>query len=552
MTNNALTLDFFTQSDTEQLINYIRTNYDPSQPLLLWLDLFCGCGGITEGFEKADKNSFVVGCVNHDPMAIKSHHANHPYCIHYTEDIRDFRVIVKLNELVKKLRAAFPNAFIGLHASLECTHFSKAKGGLARDADSRTLAHHLLHYLVIMPDYITIENVEEFLSWGPIDKAGRPIKSKKSIDYTKWVKSLEDNGYKYDYKILNAADFASYTSRKRYFGIFALNGLPISFPEPTHVTRKKLKANPELKPHKAVKDVLHLDIEGASIFGLNKNGKPYVNATFSRVYYGLIKFYKEGYFTVRYNGGNPRDKSKSLSQPLGTILTNNTHALVAPIFMSTYYGKSDNGNGIHSLEKPCPTLTTKDRVALHHLQYAHGKQIFSQMDAATATQFLQYEYTNRGKGNHSSLDVPANTITNRPKHQLVTANWLFDNQFNRIGNSINQPCPTIIARQDKKPMYLATATNNTEVDHSQWNENDSFIVMLLRTFMRQNGIRDIKIRSLQLNELLNIQGFPSTYKLHGGKVKSMKYIGNSVCPPMAQAFGSAIYKGLLKHQQKAA
>ena len=28
-------------------------------------------------------------------------------------------------------------------------------------------------------------------------------------------------GYSYDYRILNAADFGAYTSRKRFFGIFA-------------------------------------------------------------------------------------------------------------------------------------------------------------------------------------------------------------------------------------------------------------------------------------------------------------------------------------------
>ena len=38
-------------------------------------------------------------------------------------------------------------AFVVLWASLECTNFSRAKGGLPRDADSRTLAEHLFRYI---------------------------------------------------------------------------------------------------------------------------------------------------------------------------------------------------------------------------------------------------------------------------------------------------------------------------------------------------------------------------------------------------------------------
>ena len=35
-------------------------------------------------------------------------------------------------------------------------------------------------------------------------------------------------------KILNSADYGAYTSRKRFFGIFAKGSLPIVFPEQTH------------------------------------------------------------------------------------------------------------------------------------------------------------------------------------------------------------------------------------------------------------------------------------------------------------------------------
>lgn len=555
-------IDLFTEHDTQKLIDYILENHNPKKPLMLFVDLFCGCGGVTEGYTKND-NIFMVACVNHDAYAIKSHHANYPYCIHYTEDIREWVVIFKIQSLISQLRVAFPNAIIGLHASLECTHFSKAKGGTSRDADSRTLANHLFKYLCINPDYITIENVEEFLSWGPLYqvaemKSGlkkwkfttknkknvwcdesydkrkahfdalelspflKPIPERKAEFYKAWVKEFEVYGFNYEYQVLNAADFGAYTSRKRYFGVFAANGLPINFPAPTHVTKNKHHLFPHLKRHNAVKSKLNLLHEGNSLFGLNKNKKPYVEATFERVYYGLLKFHDEGYFTITYNSGQPEHRGKSVNKPLGTILTSNTHSLVHPVFLSSYYGASKNGNGIHSLNKPCNTIATKDTFALHHLQYAYGKPTYSK------------------------ITEPSQAITTNPKQELVTTKWLFDTQFKRIGNSVNKPCPTIIARQDKKPLYLASASNQNGIDNSITQPNDNEIKTKLRAFMREHGITDIKIRSLEVDELLRIQGFPEDYILEGGKTRAMKYIGNSVAPDMAEANAKALYEGLEK------
>ena len=129
---------------------------------LLYIDLFCGAGGTSTGVESAK----VIACVNHDANAIASHAANHPDALHFTEDIRTLELSPLLEHL-KKSKAQYPSASVVLWASLECTNFSKAKGGQPRDADSRTLAEHLFRYIEsINPDYIQIENVEEFMSWG--------------------------------------------------------------------------------------------------------------------------------------------------------------------------------------------------------------------------------------------------------------------------------------------------------------------------------------------------------------------------------------------------
>lgn len=205
---------------------------------LLYIDLFCGAGGTSTGVEKANykgrKCAKVIACVNHDANAIASHAANHPEAQHYTEDIRTLD-LCPLKEHTAEMRQMYPMAKIVLWASLECTNFSRAKGGQPRDADSRTLAEHLFRYIeTLAPDYIQIENVEEFMSWGDLDENGKPISRDKGRLYTNWVDNVKAYGYKFDHRILNAADYGAYTSRKRFFGIFAKPYLPIVWPKPTH------------------------------------------------------------------------------------------------------------------------------------------------------------------------------------------------------------------------------------------------------------------------------------------------------------------------------
>lgn len=491
-------------------------------PIIYWIDLFCGAGGTTTGIHLSDVNTKVIACVNHDAEAIRCHKANHPECIHFTEDVRNFEVVLKLKQIVNQLRDENPNCFINIWASLECTHFSKAKGGLSRDADSRTLADHLYKYIEqLTPDYIYIENVREFMTWGPLDKKGKPIKKLKSTDYLRWRDAIKFYGYNYESNLLNSADYGAYTSRERYFGVFSKLNLPISFPAKTHAKRSKI-GNTGLKPWKAVREVLDLEQEGNSIFGLTKMGKPYSDNTLKRIYAGLLKFSKEGLFIKRYNGGDPKHKSNSINEPLGTILTNKTHALVKPVFLTSYYG---NGNA-HSIEEPCNTLTTKERFAAH---------------------FINYDYSNP---THSSIESPAGSITVNPKHNLVSTQWTLDTQFSNKGRSIEEPGQTLIARMDKKPIYLISATRGKSDLESELNTTS--VREKIKQFMIDNNIVDIKIRMLTIPELKAIQGFPEGFKLTGTKTSQLKFIGNSVVPLMAKKLVECNYSALLELYKKTA
>jgi len=271
---------------------------------LLYIDLFCGAGGTSTGVNTAridgERCAEVIACVNHDANAIASHAANHPDALHFTEDIRTLE-LSPLVAHVDRCKAKNPGALVALWASLECTNFSKAKGGQPRDADSRTLAEHLFRYIdALHPDYIQIENVEEFMSWGDVDENGKPISKDKGRRYLQWVNKVRRCGYRFDYRLMNAADYGAYTSRKRFFGIFARRGLPIIFPEPTHTRRVHNSLFGELAQWRAVRDVLDFSDPGTSIFTRKKT---LAEKTLERIYAGLVKFVAGGKdkFLVKYN-----------------------------------------------------------------------------------------------------------------------------------------------------------------------------------------------------------------------------------------------------------
>lgn len=529
---------------------------------IYWIDLFCGAGGTSTGIQFAASNVEVLACVNHDANAIKSHFENHPKAHHFTEDIRDFAVVVKLKKLVDEIRQNEPFAIISIWASLECTNFSKAKGGQARDADSRTLAEHMFMYLLeLNPDYFWVENVREFLSWGPLDQNGKPVSRTSGKDYIKWVDDVKSYGYKFDKKILNSANYGAYQRRERLFLQFAKSKYPISWPEQTHTQDKVDSPLFPMKKWKPVREVLDLDDEGISIF---ERKKELSDNTLKRIYAGLIKFVANGesVFTKRYNGGkiHPEQKVNSIEKPMGTICTNGTHALVKSVFLKKYYSGRPAGKvtscespagtittvggqaivtashlntyygngGIHSLEKPAPTVTTKDRIA------------------KVDVNFLDQQYTS---SEPIGIDQPCNTLTTVPKFALVAAkNFIFNPAWGGNNGSIDNPCCTVVARQDKAPLYIVS----TEIGNLQIPvyEDDSETMILIKTFMVEYSIVDIKMRMLNIPELKQIQGFPKDYKLIGTQTEQKKFIGNAVEVNQAKALVQSNYNSLVNQFKK--
>ena len=585
---------------------------------LFVIDLFCGAGGLSEGVEEArldgNRCGKVVCCVNHDKNAILSHDANIPDALHFIEDIRTLE-LSPISTIVERIRQLYPDAMIMLHASLECTNFSKAKGGQPRDADSRTLAEHLFRYIdVIDPDYIQIENVEEFMSWGDMDENGKPISMDKGRLYQKWVRNVKKYGYNFEHRILNAADFGAYTTRKRFFGIFAKKSLPIVFPEPTHCKGGRQDMFSRLEKWKPVKDVLDFSDEGTTIF----REKPLAEKTLERIYAGLIKFVAGGKdaFLSRYNTVRPQDTCKSVDEPCGVLTTENRFAKVQVsflskqfsghpesknvsveepagaitckdhhVFVSAYYGNGHN----HSVDLPAPTVTTKDRMALIESRFMcsynfkdTGKDInqpcptlLTKDRLSLVSPFFMNQYS--GGGQVSDINSPCPAVTTTPKQNLVTCQpWIMNTAFSNVGSSIEEPSQTITA--NRKWHYLMNPQFNSaggSVDSPCFTliarmdkmppylvatesgqiaieiyDNDSPMTVKIKEFMALYGIVDIKMRMLRIPELKKIMGFPEDYVLIGTQADQKKFIGNAVEVTQARKNTEALCKVLRKLRLK--
>lgn len=428
------------------------------------IDLFCGAGGTSTAIHESNTNIEVIACINHDKNAILSHKSNYPNCKHFVEDIRTID-LSPLNKTIKNLRRKQPGCKIAIWASLECTNFSRAKCG-PKNADSRTLAYDLFRYLhVFNPDFLWIENVQEFLTWGPLDKNNKPIKNNLGQCFEVWKKVIQlwykYKGYWKD--VLCSADFGGYTIRKRLFIQFSKDENKIGIPQKTTASNWK-----------PVKEVLELDNLGSSIF---TRKKPFVWKTHRRIYKGLIKF------------GNEK------------------------VFGYKYYGQG----GYVDANKPCCTLTTKDRVSL-------VRPIFIKQDFGNTT--------------NRSINKPMAALTTTPKADIV--HFVHNPQYGGSNRSINKPSCTIIARQDKAPLGLTSATSGQfNFNHS---DNDDEWMVKIKEYCTLNNISDILVRPLTIKEMLKIQGFPEHYQLIGTKTEQKKYIGNSV----EVNVGIALFKSISK------
>ena len=414
-------------------------------------DLFCGGGGTSTGmiaaFEKRGVDYELVG-VNHWDKAIETNRLNHRGRYR-----RDGVERVSPRELVPGGRLHI------LWASPECTNHSRAKGGRPKDEQSRATAWDVLKWpQELFIDRIYIENVEEFLEWGPCDEAGHPIAKKKGEIFRQYIRALKAFGYRVDYQVMNAADFGAPTCRRRLI-IQAVRGRnqKIRWPEPTHAKAPGLFGE---KPWRAAREIIDWNIKGTSIF---ERKKPLAANTLRRIYSGIAKHggrYADRFgvalrreivrsckfsgrcpfevlaslppiaaraeaapFITVMRGTSPAQDNASIratDSPLPSISTNGHEGLVTA-FVTRYNGGDDRN---HSVSAPVPVVDCSNRYGLvEPFVFATGQ-------------------TSAG-ARSTSISAPISTVVTKAEHCIVEP-MLLSNHFNNVPVLVSAPCPVVV------------------------------------------------------------------------------------------------------------
>ena len=497
-------------------------------------DLFFGAGGSSSGARRALARlglRMELVAVNHWDVAIATHSRNHPDARHYVEDVNT----AKPWELV-------PEGHLDLLlASPECRFHSRARGGRPISDQQRMDPWCVVRWCSdLRIKRILIENVPEFVDWGPCDtRTGRPIKSRKGEYFRAWCQALRAIGFQLDWRIVNCADFGDATTRQRFFLMGRSDGKALCWPQATHAPRHKA---PLLgaKPWRASREVIDWSYPGKSIF---RRKRPLVRATLERIEAGFRRFggvTAEPFIVVlrRHMDG------LSLDDPLPTITAKGNH-----LWLATPFVLSQGGGGVpRPVDQPMPTIVTDGAIAMVEPliapYYGDGsgktcKPVSEPLDTVTAkgrfglVEPIVMPIAHRD-GSHRARPVseplPTVTCANRGELALVEPFVFPVNQGEgrmRGLRSVEQPLPTILTRDSLGLVEPA-------IDGAEGVE-----VLI-------DGVPhtlDIRYRMLQPHELAAAMSFTDadlSYEFAGTKTDIIRQIGNAVPVRTSAALVGAI------------
>lgn len=531
----------------------------------LIVDNFAGGGGASTGIELATGYSVDIA-INHDPEAIKMHRANHPNTEHYCENVW----------AVDPVKACKGHPVGLAWFSPDCKHFSKAKGGKPKDKNIRGLAWVALRWAgLVRPRVIMLENVEEFKTWGPLNRRHHPIKSKQGRTFEKFVQQLTNLGYEIEFKELIAADYGAPTMRKRFFMIARCDGKPIIWPEPTHgpadseAVKKGL-----LEPYVGAYTQLDFSLPCPSIFDTSEEIKekygiravrPLAQKTMDRIARGLKKFVLDNPepFIIQCNHGGER-RPNDIREPMPTITGKHGYGIVEPT-LTPYMGTNTTNHPGGNCKDPIHTITTGNQQCLisptliqYHSETAQGEvrgqtieDPIMTVDGSNryglVTSFLHKYYDGGYKGAGETVENPLPTVTAWDHNSVVTANLI---QMNNHcdGKDIRQPLPTITAGDghfgEVRAFLIKYYGQGTGQDIKEpldtVTAQDRFGLVTINGTDYQ--IVDIGLRMLEPKELYGCQGFPEDYIIdhdYTGKTyprsEQVRRCGNAVCPPIPAA-----------------
>ncbi|MCB0721065.1 MAG: DNA cytosine methyltransferase [Ignavibacteriae bacterium] len=179
------------------------------------IDFFCGAGGMTAGFTKAGIK--VIAGIDIDKTCKETYVKNNTKSKFIEADIK----LLTNETLIKKtgIRQNDDNLiFIGCSP---CQYWSKIKTDKSKSTESKNLLKDFQKFVAFFkPGYVVIENVPGILN--KFDES--PLKD--------FLKFLEQEGYKYDFRIVNASHYGVPQTRRRFLLLSSRVNDSIALPTP--------------------------------------------------------------------------------------------------------------------------------------------------------------------------------------------------------------------------------------------------------------------------------------------------------------------------------
>ena len=451
------------------------------------VDGFCGSGGWSTGFELGICRPVDIG-INHNAAAIAMHMKNHPYTRHYQSDIFE----------VDPVEACQGRKVGWAHFSPDCKHFSRAKGAKPVNKHIRSLAWVVVQWAsAVHPRIISVENVPEFITWGPcialrgphgrvmkkvtkIDEDGKeaiifveaekgenvpkelrvltPDKKRSGKTFKQFVSHLEHLGYAVEWRELTASDYGAPTSRRRLFLLARRDGKPIVWPKATHGDpESQAVQSGQLKPWRTAAEIIDWSLPCPSIF---ERKKPLAENTLKRIAKGLQKFVIDNPepFIVQVNHSGEHFRGQSLSDPMPTVTAKHGFGVVTPYVVGIC--QQSGGDRIRTAEEPLSTICTKNEhcVVTPYIMCNNaenlGRDIQDPVPTITtgnrnfiaAPTLIQY-HTEQSEREHRGQDVemPLQTVDTANRYGLATAfiSKYFGDGEQGTGSRVDAPLGTI-------------------------------------------------------------------------------------------------------------
>ena len=520
-------------------------------------DLFCGCGGSTEGASNVGGVK-VTYAMNHWPLAVQSHNTNHPDTHHDCADISE-------------THPARYRKTTGLIGSPECTNHSLSKGVRRKNLNqqelfntkgvdlgairSRATMWDIVRFAEVHRyEFCIVENVVEVRYWEL---------------YEPWIKAMHALGYNHKCVFLNSMHAHGHNisgfapqSRDRIYIVFwkkgnkAPNleirplapcpkcGIKESFQSwkngriagkyKTQYVYRCSCCNEIVTPfYYAAANAIDFSLPMVKIGEREKRGmKPLSEKTMQRIQYGMDKFgLKPMVIDQRNMSGSERARIRDAYEAtLNSQTTGYSSYLFAPYLIDMAFTHSGEKRANSSTEA-MSTQTTKVCTGL----------------------VSPFVLSDKKNSTPKGFDETLPTITTRANSMyVVSPSALLTMRGNRSFSHLTDPMGTqvaagiqdwLVSKNAFLTPYHGTFQAATILDPTYTIPTKDSL-SLIETHSKI-AIEDCYFRMLQPSETALAQGFPRDYVILGNKEEKQKQIGNANPPPTMELLVQRCVESLL-------